>query len=132
MIKIIFLFLSFLAYAEKAQVKVDEIPTQEDTTITIKKGTTDPTGDQCTIYHMVSGQDEIFGYQEYERNKAYKSWEVACVQWKQSMKELNKDNQILTLNCNLPKPSKEDDRTVYRSMGTYKLKTKIREGHSKS
>jgi len=120
----LWLFISVSAQAEKAGLKLKDIPTDGDTSIIIKKGATT---DQCIDYTILEGNEEITGNPEYDRGEAFSSWKSACAEWKASMKDLNKGNQILTLNCNAGKALKEDDRVTYVSSGTYKIKTKIRD-----
>lgn len=114
-----------IATAEKATVKVSDVPTDQDTSIVIKKGA--PTADSCVEYQILTGNEEINGDAEYDRGKAYANWKIACAEWKKSMKELNKDNQFLTLSCGTTKGLKEDERHVFQSSGSYKLKTKIKD-----
>jgi len=38
------------------------------------------------------------------------------------MREMNKGNQMITLNCNSPTAEKSSDMTTYKSTGTYKMK----------
>ncbi len=118
------LLASCFAYAEKASVKVEEVPTSQDTSIVIKKGTLTQ---DCTEYEILDGKDEIAGDLNYARGGAMTAWKQACKEWKTSMKEMNKDNQILSLNCNSPTADKDGDQFVYKSNGTYKMKVKIRE-----
>ena len=110
--------------AEKAGLKVSNIDAAHDTTITVKKGVTKT---QCLAFEIVSGSDDVSGDPEFDRAKAHASWKSACDAWKQSMREMNKDNQILTLNCNRPKLNKEADRHTYVSTGSYKIKVRVRE-----
>lgn len=121
---IVSLFLSLAANAEKAKVKINDIPTDEDTSIIIKKGAV---ADQCVDYEILSGNEEVFGVPEYDRSKAYASWKTACNEWKQSMKDMNKENQLLTLNCSSPKPTKEEERFTFQSNATYRVKVKVRD-----
>ena len=116
--------VSTIAFAQKPKVKVSDIPTDEDTSITIRKGVQNT---QCVQYDIVDGRDEIFGSPEYDRSKAYKSWQTACSEWKQSMREANRENSIITLNCQAPAVTKEGDQHTYKSNGTYKMKVKMAE-----
>lgn len=118
------LLLGTEVWAEKAGVKVSDIDAKEDTSIIIKKGA--PI-DQCVQYEIVSGNEEVFGTSEFDRTKAYASWKTACNEWKQSMREMNKGNNVITLNCNSPQITKEDDRYTYQSSGTYKIKLKMKD-----
>lgn len=116
--------LPFAASAEKTGVKVTDIEGKDDTSIVIKKG---PVTDQCVQYEILSGSEEVFGMAEYDRSKAYTSWKTACEDWKKGMREMNKGNQLLSLNCNSPKATKEDERFTFQSAGTYKMRLKMRD-----
>jgi hypothetical protein len=118
------LFVTSLSLAEKAGVKVGDIDTKENTSIIIKKGAA---AEQCVHYEIVSGNEEVFGTPEFDRTKAYASWKTACNEWRQSLKEMNKDNQLITLNCNSPQATKEDEHFTYRSSGSYKIKIKMKD-----
>ena len=47
------------------------------------------------------------------------------------MREMNKENQLLTLNCNSPKLAKEEDRYTFQSSGSYRVKVKVKERDKK-
>lgn len=52
------------------------------------------------------------------------SWSKACDDWKRETKGLNKNNQMLAINCNQPSCITTDDgKTQCTSTGTYKIKT---------
>ena len=72
--------LTVSASAEKAGVKVQDIPTNEDTSIVIKKGAVN---DQCTEYEILTGTEEVFGLPEFDRSKAMATWKTSCSEWKQ-------------------------------------------------
>ncbi len=109
------------ARAEK--VKVSDIETKEDTSIVIKKG--DP--GMCVEYSIVDGHEDVFGSPDFDRAKAYGGWKTACNEWKQSMRELNKENSILSLSCAAPTGGKESDQWVFKGIGTYKIRVKTRD-----
>ncbi len=113
------------SYAEKAQVKVDDVSTDQETSITIKKGA--QAAKECVEYHITEGKDEINGAPDFDRKKAYADWKVECDKWKANMKEMNKDNQILQLSCNKARAGKDGEMQMYSSEGSYKIKVKIRE-----
>ncbi len=118
------LLIPLLASADTAGVKINDIETSKDTTITVKKGAVET---QCLAFEIIQGSDEIAGDPEFDRAKAHSSWKAACADWKKSMREMNKDNQILSMSCNSPKGSKESDRHTFVSSGSYKNKVRVRE-----
>lgn len=119
------LSLSSGSRAETADVKVKGVNTNQDTSIIIKKGST--TANECTHYEIVEGRDEITGDPNFAREGAQVSWKNACKEWKTSMREMNKGNQMITLNCNSPTQEKSGDMTTYKSTGTYKMKVLMTE-----
>ena len=108
------------------QLKLSDIPTDTDTAILIKKGGLNPAL-VPPDYDVVTDKDEIFGDPSADRKEAYASWKQACQEWRHSMKEMNKDNQVIVLNCNSPKLEKEDYLFTFKSMGTFKLRVRIRD-----
>lgn len=115
-----------VAHAEKAGLKIDDIATNGDTSIVIKKGAPDTTL-LPPDYEIVNGDDEITGDPDTDRKAAYASWKQACAEWRANMREMNKENPVITLNCNSPAMSKEEYNLVYKSKGTYKMKVRIRD-----
>ena len=109
------------AYAQTASVK--DIPAEGDTTISISKGSKASADKK---FEIVDGNADISGDPEVLQNAARTSWKKSCNDWKQEVKELNKDNQVLSLTCNSPKCEKnEASQTVCKSTGAYKLKVKL-------
>lgn len=121
-----FLFLSLPSFALKAGVKLEEVETDQETSITIKKGS-QALAKECVEYQIVEGKDEINGAPDFDRKKSYQDWKAECDKWKQAMKDMNKDNQILQLNCNKPKLGREGEMGTYASDGTYRIKVRIKE-----
>jgi hypothetical protein len=119
------LFCMFSVRAEDASVKVKEIPTNQDTTVLVKKVAV-----SCAPeFEIVSGTAEITGDPAAGVQESYQKWKTACSEWKTETKELNKGNQILELNCNAPTPTKQvNDLQSHHSTGTYKVKVQIKGG----
>ncbi len=124
---LLFLSLAALpAFAQKAGVALTDIPTNQDTSIVIKKGAQEnlllPPD-----FEIVEGKDEIAGEPTNDRKSAYASWKEQCADWKKSMREMNKDNQLITLNCGSPTLKKEEYILTFSSTGSYKMRVRIRE-----
>lgn len=115
-------FFAFAAIAEKMDVKLKDVSADNDTSITIGKNQ-----GQCVEYEIVSGQEEISVAPEYDKTKARKEWQLACDEWKKSMRELNKENRIITLNCGSPTRSTEGDQHAMKSTATYKVRVQMKE-----
>jgi len=106
--------------AQTAAIK--DIPTDGDTTISISKGK-----NTQNEFQITEGTAEIAGEPELMTKAARSSWKTECADWKKEFKDLNKENQILSMSCNNPTCAKNaTSETVCTSQGTYKLKTKIR------
>lgn len=121
---LIALVLQSSLWAQKPAVTIKDVSTEQDTSIEIKKGTSSK---QCVEYQIIDGKDEVFGEAQKERAQAYTSWKTACTEWKNNMREMNKENQILQLNCNNPESTKAEYLITFKSEGTYKIKTKIKD-----
>lgn len=111
---------SFSAVAQTAGIK--DIPADGETTISITKGKSGQ-----IEWAITEGTAEIAGEPEILSKVARSSWKKECDEWKKEIKELNKENQVLALTCNKPNCSKNGtSETICESMGTYKLKTKVK------
>ena len=116
-------FISALACtAALAQsIGVKDIPADGDTTIKIEKG-----GKTEAQFEITSGTDEIEGEAAPLLKEARANWKKACTEWKQETKELNKDNQIITLSCGTMKCGTSAMETTCTSEGKHKIKVKVK------
>ena len=115
------LLVGQMALAQTAEIH--DIPGDQSTTIQITKGTAAPTDRD---YDIMNSTAEIQGEPNVLTKGARDSWKKACNDWKSEVKDLNKENSILALNCNSPKCASEANGTTCTSTGTYQLKVKIR------
>lgn len=120
---IVFSLFLASARAEKTDIKVKDIDMSHEAALIIKRGDVK----ECLEFEIIEGHDEVFGMPEYQKDKGRENWQKACAQWKQSMLDLNKGNQIIALNCNIPSPVVEGEQTYYKSTGTYKIKVRVKE-----
>lgn len=119
--KRIMIILQLVACVSFAQnVGVKDISASEDTTIEIKKGKRDQE------FEVVSGESEIEGDPAPLLNDARTNWKKACADWKAEIKDMNKENQVLGLNCGKMKCSTVAMESSCQSQGTYKIKTRVR------
>ena len=119
-------FDSARALAEKANIKVSDLNTDEDTSIVIKKGPTAVLSEKPE-FEVVSGEQDIEGDPAASSGEARTSWKAACADWKKEVKELNRENSILAISCNSPSATLLDSgQRQMRSTGDYKLKVRIR------
>jgi len=92
-------------------------------TITIHQATaqTPPPSGQFEVID-VSGQ--IVGDLQLNSDTAREKWTKACQEWKAETKDLNKNNEVLGINCNNPSCNLIDaSKWQCTSTGTYKVKT---------
>ena len=121
--KLIFLaslMASAAAFAQKTAVT--DIPSSEaGTTISVQKGITEQRD-----YDILSGTGEIAGDSNVLLKGARDSWKTACADWKKEIKDLNKENLLIAINCNSPKCATETNGTVCTSTGSYQVRVKIK------
>jgi len=98
---------------------------EENDAVIIQRGKI-PIVDVAKDFEVVSGSEEVIGDPEPGRKAGYASWKAACAEWKKELKELNKTNQVLTLNCNSPEFVQENGNYTYKSQGSYKLRVRVR------
>lgn len=110
------------AWGQKATV--GEIPMNENTTISIKKG---DAASRCEKqFEIVNGTAAIEGDPSVLVKDARASWKQACAQWKKEIKEMNTDNKVLAIDCGKASCSLQgSEGQVCHSEGSYKIKTKI-------
>lgn len=120
------LFIATMAFAQKAGVT--EIPISEDgttTTISVQKGTPTAPGSRDTS-EVLDGSAEIAGDPNVLMKGARENWKKACDEWKKEVKDLNKENQVIALNCGAPKCASESGGTVCKSAANYKVKVNLK------
>lgn len=118
----------FPLFAQSQKANITEIPVDgnsQTTTIEIKKGDR-PSPEGKEIHEILDGHSEVSGDPNPMQKAARESWKKACDEWKKEVKDLNKENQVLILNCNSPKCSIENGSTICKSEATYKVKVKLK------
>lgn len=116
------LLVTLLVSVSFAQsIGVKDIPADGDTTISVKKGSS-----VDNKFEVTSGEDEVEGDEATLIKEARANWKKACADWKKELKELNKDNQVLSMNCGKMICSTEGVETTCRSKATYKLKIQVK------
>lgn len=126
-------FLPTLSWAkEDATIKVNDVTLEDNTQVTIKKEKASE-HDDTNEFVFLSEKGEILGDPEPGLKESYANWKKACEDWKIEVKELNKNNEVLSLNCNAPFSTRLSNGTqVYKSIGTYTVKTKRKPENSKN
>lgn len=121
------LFLVFVSIGSQAQkASVDEIPTdtESNTVISISKQKGGASSDR--EFEIVNGSGDIAGDQSPLSRGAKDSWKKACDEWKAEIKDLNKENMVLAINCGQPNCKKEAHGSSCSSVGTYQLKVRMK------
>ncbi|WII72649.1 hypothetical protein QJS83_02035 [Bdellovibrio sp. 22V] len=119
--KILILLLVLPFFAQAQSVGVKDIPAEGDTTIEIKKGK-----NADRTYEVVTDEDEIEGEAAPLLKEARTNWKTACADWKKEIKELNKDNQVLSLSCGKMTCSTVSMESTCRSVGKFKLRVQVK------
>lgn len=117
------LTLSLPAFAQSVDIK--DVPTSSDdsTTIEITKGKTSKSSEPT--WEIVEGSAPIEGDPSAMNKDARTSWQKACDDWKKELREDNKENRIISVNCGKPNCSGTAGNKICSSEGSYKIKTKI-------
>ena len=109
-----------LSWAQ-VDVKVNDAEKAADTTIEVKKGTkTD------NKYEITQGHDEISGDPAPILQFAQKSWKKACDEWKKEFKDLNKDNQIISMICGTMECKTAPSGSSCKSEAKYTVKVQVK------
>jgi len=78
-------------------------------------------------FEIVNGTDEVAGEPSASVKDAYEKWKAECKDWKNEFKANNKDNIVIAMNCGAAKiDSTGVGLKMYKSLATYKIKTKVR------
>lgn len=132
---VLFVASSTAAFAQTADVRLKGIQAgsgDEETAIVIRKGKgkVDPT---CVKYQILDENEEIWGENFNDRAKALASYKLACEEWTKKVRDLNKGNQLLAINCGKPVLKKDDASAFLMSFGsTAKFKIKVKVGENES
>jgi hypothetical protein len=105
---------------EKTSVKINDMDTTQDTTISIKKGA-NPQATKKWV--LTEGEEDISGDKAALLKQAETNWKTACSDWKKEFKEMNKDNKIVSMSCGKMSCSKEGVESTCVSKATHKVKT---------
>ena len=107
--------------SEEVGVNVNKVDTSQDTTISIKKGSS--VSEPKKKYSIVEDTHDVVGDKDVVAKSAEKNWKVACTEWKKEFREDNKDNKIISITCGRMTCTKEGVETTCQSTAKYKIKT---------
>lgn len=111
-------FISSLALAQTMGIK--DIPADGDTTIKIEKG-----GKTTNKFEITEGTDTIEGDPAPLLKEARTNWKLACTEWKKELKELNKENQVISMSCGTMSCATTAMETTCSSTGKNRIKVKV-------
>jgi hypothetical protein len=84
------------------------------------------TGDTAkNKFEITDGSDNITGDTAPLLQEARKNWKKACDAWKTELKDLNKNNQILSMSCGDMNCSTVAMESSCKSEAKYKLKVQV-------
>jgi hypothetical protein len=116
------IFLNLNSFAQKASVS--DLPVSEDTVISIKKGQAAAKPEK--LFEITEGTGEIAGDPQLLVKEARAAWKKACDEWRKEIKDLNKENKIIILQCNQPKCANiGTEGMVCSSAGNYKIRVPV-------
>lgn len=110
--------VSLTVHAQDVGVKVNNVDTAQDTTISIKKGDTAAK----KKWVITEGEDELTGDKDVSMKKAQASWKAACTEWKKEFKEMNKENKIISITCGRMKCAKDGVESTCTSTAKNKIR----------
>ncbi len=109
---------SLTAHAQDVGVKINNVETNQDTTISIKKG--DLAAKKK--WTLTEGEEDLTGDKDVTMKKAENNWKTACFNWKKEFKDMNKDNKVISMTCGRMKCSKEGVESTCTSIAKYKMR----------
>ena len=77
------------------------------------------------LFEITQGEEDLSGDGAPLLKDARNNWKKSCADWKKEFKDMNKLNQILTMNCGKQVCTTEAMETTCSSKATYKLKVRV-------
>lgn len=100
---------------------IKDIPADGDTTIKIEKGQK-----ADNKFEVSEGTDTIEGDPAPLLKDARTNWKLACTEWKKELKELNKENQVISMSCGTMSCATTAMETTCSSTGKNRIKVKVK------
>ena len=100
------------------------------TTIRIEKG---PNATHTSLpaaqrkWEVQDGEVDVEGEASATAKDAKKAWQKACADWKKEIRDENKENKVVSLNCGSANCSGEAGSKICASKAIYKIKTRVDE-----
>ncbi|MBC7754317.1 MAG: hypothetical protein H7Z71_08775 [Moraxellaceae bacterium] len=118
-LSVVLFFASFQVFSAEVGVKVNQIDTYQDTTISIEKGKKN----HYRHYVITDGEHDLSGDKDVVAKSAEINWKKECNEWKKEFRIDNKDNKIISVTCGKMSCVKEGVETTCSSQAKYKIKT---------
>lgn len=115
--------------AQDHSVKVKTISLHEGQTasVSIRKDKIQRKKSTTPEFKIIQGSREVEGDPSASSKGALQNWKTACSEWKDELKELNKTNEIIALDCGKPIAGKADyQQKIYHSNGSYQIKVRMK------
>jgi hypothetical protein len=122
------LLLFSVAQAQTVGVNINDVNAEEGTTIEIKKrsgGYGAIVKPNEPLFEITQGEEDLVGDGAPLLKDARNNWKKSCNDWKKEFKDMNKLNQIITMNCGKQICATEAMETTCSSKATYKLKVRL-------
>lgn len=116
---VLFIFLPFVSFAQSVGIK--DIPVDETTTIEVKKG-----GSASREFEVVSSENDIEGDAAPLLKEARNNWKKSCADWKQEVKDLNKENHVISMSCGAMECATVAMESTCRSKAQAKIKVRVK------
>lgn len=127
--KIALLCLALVGYAAFAEsVDIKDVSTESQdgsaTTIEIKKGKPGQvkTDNQ---WEVTDGQADVEGDAGATTKEARTNWKKSCDSWKKEIRDDNKENKVISLNCGTMSCGGDAGSKVCTSKASFKIKTRV-------
>jgi hypothetical protein len=119
---IMILLLAFVGLAQTASIKDIPADQESETTISISKNS----NKSDRTFEVIAIKGDLEGEPHPMRSKAKESWQKACDVWKAEVKDLNKENRIVSLNCGAAQCVGEGNNTLCRSQATGQVRVPLK------
>lgn len=118
--------VGYTAFAESIDVKgvTTDAAAESSTTIEIKKGKPG-TAKSDAQWEVTDGQADVEGESGATMKDARSNWKKSCDDWKKEIREDNKENKVISLNCGTMSCGGEAGHKSCTSKASFKIKTRI-------
>ncbi len=124
---LIFVSLLFPLWSTAQTIDVNNVDANSEgsTTIEITKNKKDSATAAAPKWEVQDGEADVEGESSATGRDAKAAWKKACKDWKTEIRNDNKENKVLSLNCGTVSCGGDAGSKVCSSKATYKIKTKV-------